>query len=41
MKVKKDYEGTVKYKLKLEGKNSESFYVNVEVDGMSLEKYDN
>ena len=33
VKLKKDYEGSVKYKLKLEGKNSESFFINVEIDG--------
>ena len=39
--MKKDYEGSVRYQLRLEGKNSDSFYVNIEVDGKSLERYDN
>ena len=41
VKLKKDYEGSVKYKLKLEGKNSESFFINVEIDGQSLENNNN
>jgi hypothetical protein len=41
VRVKKDYEGSVKYKLRLEGKNSESLYVDVEAQGQSLERNGN
>ena len=36
MKLKKDYEGTVRYKLRMEGKSRKSFDVDLRVQGKSL-----
>lgn len=37
MKLRKDYEGIVKYKLRMEGKSNSSFNVDIRAQGQSLQ----